>query len=884
MTGIPEGRFWGKLRRDHDGRLVAWHPLEHHCLDVAAVTEALLTRTTLGLHFARLVGRKGLSDRLVARLCVLAGMHDLGKAAHRFQRRADPAVAGGGHVGPLLCFLSGETASELFGRFVESSRLRQIATWLEPSDDLPSMDECVIAWLSAVGGHHGGLPPQPGGCAHVDWAPTRERDPFAGVERVMAALAEGWPEAWESGTDADRLPGRHRFIHGFAGLVMLADWLASDDRVFQYSRDPDASRVGFARRAAASVVVEAGLSGEAARSGVPEGAHWDDVFAFDPRPAQAELAKRPFREGGGSVVLVEAETGSGKTEAAFHRYLRLFERGEVDGLYFAVPTRSAATQLHGRLVRLVERAFGALPPAARPPVILAVPGYLRVDDVEGQRLPGFEVLWPDERDGSGRWLSRQRTWAAEHPKRYLAGAVVVGTIDQVLLSALRTRHAHMRTAALLRQLLVVDEVHASDRFMVRVLEEVLRRHVAAAGHVMLLSATLGSDARQRLFKACGVGGGAGEWPYPAVVEALPGTTAVAVPCAPVQRRCVGVALATWSDEDIAGRAIQAADSGARVLVIRNTVRDAVATWREVVVRDRRRCFAVRGVPTLHHGRFAPEDRKLLDRAVEDALKPGARRGAGCVVVATRTVEQSLDVDADWLVTDICPADVLLQRLGRLHRHLGTTRPPGHPLFAEPHATVVLPPEGVAFPAPEPGKRSRLGLGTVFEDVLAVRATAEALVGRDSIRIPEDSRSLVEAATSPQRLREFAEQLGGAWFQHWMQVDGRVRAEAGQAGILTWSWDTSIENVRLGSGEDGKVQTRLGLDDRRVSFARPWMGPFGAPVAELTIPGWMLRDRVGDDAVFIDVEASTDQEGTILFSIAGLDFRYDAAGLQQERLA
>src|SRR3954454_12101436 len=45
-----------------------------------------------------------------------------------------------------------------------------------------------------------------------------------------------------------------------------------------------------------------------------------------------------------------------------------------------------------------------------------------------------------------------------------------------------------------RSLLVIDEVHASDAYMARVTAEVVRRHVNAGGHVLLMSATLGAEA------------------------------------------------------------------------------------------------------------------------------------------------------------------------------------------------------------------------------------------------------------------------------------------------------------------------------------------------------------------------------------------------------
>lgn len=121
-----------------------------------------------------------------------------------------------------------------------------------------------------------------------------------------------------------------------------------------------------------------------------------------------------------------------------------------------------------------------------PSVVLAVPGYPEVDGAKGQRLAPFEVLWPEE--VREQLCTRYRGWAVENPKRYLAGAIIVGTIDQVLLSTLAVSHSHLRATSLLRLLLVVDEVHASDSYMTRLLEAVLERQVAAGGHALLMSA------------------------------------------------------------------------------------------------------------------------------------------------------------------------------------------------------------------------------------------------------------------------------------------------------------------------------------------------------------------------------------------------------------
>ena len=127
---------------------------------------------------------------------------------------------------------------------------------------------------------------------------------------------------------------------------------------------------------------------------------------------------------------------------------------------------------------------------------------------------------------------------------------------------------------------------------------------------------------------------------------------------------------SWLSEPavIARAGRKAAADGAKVLVIRNTVANAQAVFNELVGQAGGEwALTVNGTPTLHHSRFAAEDRKLLDDAVEAVLGK-ERTPGGRIVIGTQTLEQSLDIDADILITDLCPVDVLLQRIGRLHRH------------------------------------------------------------------------------------------------------------------------------------------------------------------------------------------------------------------------
>jgi CRISPR-associated endonuclease/helicase Cas3 len=161
--------------------------------------------------------------------------------------------------------------------------------------------------------------------------------------------------------------------------------------------------------------------------------------------------------------------------------------------------------------------------------------------------------------------------------------------------------------------------------------------------------------------------------------------------------------------EIASIALDAAQSGAKVLVVRNTVAAAIATFQAVeavVGRASPVLFGVESeskgrVPTLHHSRFGPEDRRLLDTTVQQAIGRNRPNG-GIVVVGTQTLEQSLDLDADLLLTDLCPVDVLLQRIGRLHRH-ARMRPAG---FEKACAIALVPADRDLLA----GRLSRFGLG------------------------------------------------------------------------------------------------------------------------------------------------------------------------------
>lgn len=885
MKGTPTGA-WGKLDRAPSqgaasGEVLAWHPLVAHCADVAACAEALLRQTILGRRIAHLAGQDEIDDVAIARFALIAALHDLGKANVGFQRKGD-AIPGdvAGHVTEVLALLGA-------GTWELAVPFRQAVAFVEGWSD----DGAAAALLFASICHHGKPLAVAGAPLRGDlWrASPSGGDPLGTFREIVHAAKLWFPDAFR--TASRPLPTSPQVQHAFAGLVMLADWIGSDTSLFPYAED-HRDRMPFARERARTALRALGLDASVARAALGSSRPtFAAVSGHAPRDAQRVVTNLPLHEAG-SLTVLESETGSGKTEAALARYLQLFHAGLVDGLTFALPTRTSATQIHRRIVEIVRRAFGGS--ADAPPVVLAVPGYLQVDDKHGRRLPGFEVLWNDDRVAR----DRHRGWAAENTKRYLAGAIVVGTVDQVLLSSLQVGHAHLRATALLRHLLVVDEVHASDIYMSRILEEVLRFHAAAGGHALLMSATLGTAVRTRFERASGSRrsrtpspADALRAPYPAVHDGPAGTMPVTTPVLqPGLPKVLEVEVLALADEPaaLAERALSAARAGARVLVLRNTVSAALATQAALegaaLPTDRGLLFAAAGAATVHHARFARADRIALDDAVEGRLGPLARQDGGVVVVATQTVQQALDLDADLIFTDLAPMDVLLQRFGRVHRH--RARDPHRPTgFETPRAFVLTGERSLADSILESGEaRGTHGVGTVYVDVRTLQATLDRLSPRATLRIPDQNRELVEVTTHPEILEELTRRLGGAWERHGRWVRGAGLGQSALADVALVARTAHIGTVEAAFPTDElhrRISTRLGEGNRRIVVPGCPVGPFGNEVSELSLPDWQARGIPSDADETADAVRTDGDRGArvVHLSWAGLSLIYDRLGLR-----
>ncbi|MDE2747253.1 MAG: CRISPR-associated helicase Cas3' [Chloroflexota bacterium] len=885
-TGRPRylDQFWAKARPQRARGPERIHLLEHHLADVGACLEALLRQPTIRRRLARTAGLTDLDAATTARLCVFAALHDIGKVNLGFQaqvwRDADlsnlrPRRAG--HTLDLAPVLIGDDADSALW-FFDALGWDELTQW--DARDGEVVSDLLVAALS----HHG-LPLQLEGERQRNptiWRPLGRLDPEQYTRRIGSLLKEWFPAAWDRA--AAPLPEATAFQHMFLGLCTLADWIGSNEGWFPFDDEPTDGYISRARAQAQAAIAETGLDISEQRLAVHD---------RDALPGFAEL----FRIVDGSanaiqrqaalgtalqerLIVIESETGSGKTEAALWRFLRMYEAELVDGLYFALPTRSAATQIHGRVRRFVDSAF---PDGHRPDVVLAVPGYSHEAGDGRERLQDYRVWWDQALDDA----LPGRRWAAERPKRYLAAQIAVGTIDQAMLAALKVKHSHMRAACLARNLLIVDEVHASDSYMGAILRALLEAHLGAGGYAVLMSATLGSTAR-RSWLTAGATPGASDLPleeairapYPAVSVPWDSSEEVLGVGENGREKTVRIDTQPLMEqfERVAQLSLDAASVGAKVLLVRNTVDYAVRTQQAVENAASGQAesplFSCGGTVTLHHGRFVPGDRALLDREVEARLGRVRSQG-GVIVVGTQTLEQSLDIDADLLITDLCPLDVLLQRIGRLHRHPRDDRPAAQ----RRPACVVLTP-GTCNLSPLL-KRGVNGLGQyVYEDLRILEATRRLVVRHPEWTIPRMNRELVERATHPEALEALVAELGDDWRTHANQLEGGTLAEGLSARNVVVRREAAFcrdnREVLFGSLEE-RIRTRLGDEAIEFDLDPPQRSPFDSgPIAHISVP----RRWLGDSWADAPASADPDADG-FTFRVANRIFRYDRFGLRRE---
>ncbi|MEW5826364.1 MAG: CRISPR-associated helicase Cas3' [Candidatus Bipolaricaulota bacterium] len=695
--GEPMRTLWAKS----DGR-----SLLAHMLDVAAAASAILDREplrTCDLYAADLCLSRDQARRWV---CALAGLHDLGKASPGFQQLWAPGAARVREAGLTWCdrnppspiphgLVTQRVLEDLLRERGWESRAAQHAA-------------------DAVAAHHGfrmtadslrigvreeGLGP---------WIAARAEL----VGAVLEALDVGAPPAIR------RLDGR---AHArLAGLASFADWIGSSFPPASLGDDLD-EYLGKALAQAATTLDSIGWHSRAPLVGACTTPA--SLFAylgkpsepFVPRPLQTSVGELLRDTEVPSLFLIEAPTGEGKTEAAFHAHVQLQATVGHRGMYVALPTQATGNMMFDRTRTFLEHVA----PGRLLDLQLLHGAALLADSFESIVVRGNVQDSATESVAAAEWFT--------HKKRALLSEYGVGTVDQALLGTLNVKHYFVRLWGLANRTVIIDEVHAYDTYTSGLVTALVRWLHALGSSVIVMSATLPASKRQELLTAFGAST-VPESPYPRVTQVSSGVCRVRH-FASRPRMRVALRAARPEIQEVSALLIRLAEPGGCVACIVNTVQRA---------QDLFKALQPAGLPIwLFHARYPVGQRLLIEREVTSLFGKGsAGRPQRAILVATQVVEQSLDLDFDAMVTDLAPVDLLLQRAGRLHRHARPVE------TRHGHALPVLHVAGLG----QGGELPELGaphyFDRVYQPYILLRTWA-ALQHASAIESPEHGDALVQ---------------------------------------------------------------------------------------------------------------------------------------------
>jgi CRISPR-associated endonuclease/helicase Cas3 len=539
------------------------------------------------------------------------------------------------------------------------------------------------------------------------------------IDRALAL----WPDADLFGMSTKETK---RFSWWLAGLTSAADWIGSNQEWFP-AQHADLSFDAYldeARVKARAAVSAAGMATTPVST--------DRLFDFELRPMQKAAQDIPLPEGP-CLAIIEDETGAGKTEAALLLSQRMLAAGKGLGLFFALPTMATSDAMYARMRQVIGKMFVGTPNLAL---------------AHGRAHLSRDFRATINNDARGDSDVSCTRWLADDRRKVLMADVGVGTIDQALQAVMPTAFATLRLFGLSRQILIVDEVHEmGNPYMARELEELLRLHAMRGGSAILATATLPLDLRRRLIEAFNKGAEITTSPdledpsYPALTLSC-GETVTDFPKTPSPKGPVHVERIA-SQMEAVDRVVALANNGACTLWVRNAVDDAIAAVREL---------RARGIKArLLHARFTLFDRKTHERDIMKIFgKEGQpyrhkKDGTAEVLVATQVVESSLDIDFDAVVSDLAPMAALIQRAGRLWRHMDK-----RPREDRPVADPVL---YLLSPLPRTDVT-----GNWLDNVMPKGRwvyphhdqwrTAHTLLLRGQITAPDDLRGLIEAVHGP----------------------------------------------------------------------------------------------------------------------------------------
>ena len=807
MCSMCVSVLWAKKSKEGS----YWLPLTVHLKDTAEVAKKLWSKwvpENVKQVIAASIGGSVHDAKMF--FIFLAMAHDIGKATPVFQAKRNfktPDLDKRIYERLLQGGFKVKENREEYSEYEKTPHALASQLLLEESKNLGLSDANLCRNAAVILGAHHGKPPNDGypevlgsyriyfGCGVKAWINAQR-------ELIRLALEHG---GYKSLADVPRptVPGQVLL----SGLLIMADWIASDENKFPLVPLDCPSKIDSVKRAQDGWE-QLNLPDRWIPFNIryDEGLYRDRFHHFStPNEMQkaalqaANIISKP------GIMVIEAPMGLGKTEAALVVAEIFRDKNDSGGVFFALPTQATSDGIFPRLQAWIENLdFDSDEKHS----INLVHGKAQFND-EFTKLMLFDgkadVSWDDEEDRAAfvhQWFNGR--------KKALLADFATGTIDQLLLMALKQKHVMLRHLGLAGKVVIIDECHAYDAYMSQYLKTALKWLGVYGVPVIVLSATLPVDTRREVVCAyLGKEKITGEWAqshaYPLITYTDDGEVKYHKVKSDEKKLIVKVERLALSDA--ADRLDDLLSDGGCAGVIMNTVQRA-----QDMARALRQRFGEDKV-RLIHSRFIATDRLATEKELRDVLGRKGARPYKLIVVGTQVLEQSLDIDFDVIVTDVAPMDLLLQRIGRLHRHERI-----RPEKLRDPICLVTGIDGDGFDK---------GIDSVYSKHLLMRTRDLLdLDNRRTVSIPEEIADLVNAAydknVEPTKEKE-----------EWEKAirDSERKAETFRMGIPMEKPDKTIVNwlcINVGddaSGKRGDAAVRDSYDSVEVLVVKESCGEF-----------------------------------------------------------
>ena len=618
--------FWGKAEKN--GSLS--HPAICHMIDTGIVAKEILTVQPVNFQLQLTASFQGAGQEALDVLAFISAIHDIGKISPGFQRKridlcrclerrgfSFPQTSEPKHGRVALVVLK-KLLQEMFGCPIQEKNAlaRVLAAHHGVFDETLSLDVGDQAWQEA------------------------RRD-------ILALLARTFGVTSLASVRLGNVP--ELFL--LAGLISVADWIASDETIFPYLNSAPKSIDEYItdRRVIAKEFIKRLSLGTTVDT--KKGFH--ELFEFkNPNACQQATLNVTAKLTHPMLVIVETPMGSGKTEAAQAAYAQLAERVGLRGMYCALPTQATGNAMFRRMKTFLTRLHGEQR------------AELHLLHANADINPEYEQLKLKSVGENDDSITASGWFAAK--KRGLLATYGTGTIDQALLAILRVRHFFVRLFGLSGKMIILDEVHAYDAYMSEEIYSLIGWASRCGSSIVLLSATLPEKKRKKLVQAFFP---SAELPieiqYPSVLGVdLKGTVALEPVALKSKELVIDPVIVIPEDKltAIAEKVIHLVAQDGCAACIVNTVSEAQDLYELLKTR-----FPEEEL-MLFHSRFTLERRLAIEQEILEKFSKEGNRPRRGIVVASPVLQESLDVCFDVMLSDIAPFDLLLQRAGRLHRH------------------------------------------------------------------------------------------------------------------------------------------------------------------------------------------------------------------------